>query len=171
MNHPTRPGDETPPIQQDLVAYLDGELADEKARQIEGLLSEDADAREEMRKLEGAWDLLDELPREEVSQTFTHTTVEMIALSAEGDVRREQAGLPRKRQGRMALAGAGALIAAATGFLAISLIWPNPNPELLRDLPLLEDLDAYRQVESIEFLRRLQQSGLFDEAEESEHAL
>ena len=75
MNNSSHSGDDQLPIQQDLVAYLDGELDDEGARRVEGLLSSDADAREEMHKLEGTWDLLEELPREEVGQSFTHTTV------------------------------------------------------------------------------------------------
>lgn len=171
MNNSSHSGDEQLPIQQDLVAYLDGELDDEGARRVEGLLSSDADAREEMHKLEVAWDLLEELPREEVGQSFTHTTVEMIALSAEGTVSSEQKAWSRKQGGRLALAGASLLVAAASGFLAVSLVWPNPNRSLLRDLPLLEDLDAYRQVETIDFIRQLKQSGLFDDVQESEHAL
>ena len=153
---------ETPEARHELVAYLDGELRGEDLHQVEELLSRDALAREELRSLEGAWDLLDELPREEVDPSFTTATVETIALSADEEFHTVQGRSPRHRSQRFALCGGAVLVAAACGFLAVSLVWPDSNEQLVRDLPLLEDLDAYRHVESIDFLRELQHSGLFD---------
>ena len=51
------------------------------------------------------------------------------------------------------------LAAAAAGFLAVALY--DPDRQLLRDLPLLENLDEYRQVGSIEFLHKLRDEKLF----------
>ncbi len=39
----------------------------------------------------------------------------------------------------------------------------DPDRQLLQDLPLLENLDEYRQIGSIEFLHRLRDEGLFSE--------
>jgi len=47
------------------------------------------------------------------------------------------------------------LAAGAAGFLAVLLFWPNPNQQLLRDLPVLERLDQYRQIDDGDFLQRL----------------
>ena len=43
-----------------------------------------------------------------------------------------------------------------------SLLTPD-NRELLEDLPVLENLDAYRQVGDIQFLRTLARERLFDQ--------
>jgi hypothetical protein len=49
----------------------------------------------------------------------------------------------------------------AAGFLLVS-IGPDPNRQLIDNLPLLENLDEYRQIDDIEFLRMLYQDGVFD---------
>ena len=51
------------------------------------------------------------------------------------------------------------LTAVVVGFLAVALLWPDPNRPLLEDLAVLENLDSYRQVDEIEYLRMLE--GLF----------
>ena len=51
--------------------------------------------------------------------------------------------------------------ALAAGFLAVMLFAPDPNRQLLQDLPVLENLDEYRQIGDIEFLRMLRDQGLF----------
>ncbi len=38
-----------------------------------------------------------------------------------------------------------------------------PNEQLVRDLPVIEDIELYRVGESVEYMRQLDQSGLFDE--------
>ena len=48
------------------------------------------------------------------------------------------------------------LAAAAAGWAGVAYLAPDPNAQLLRNLPVLENLAPYRQVESSEFLRMLQ---------------
>ena len=48
---------------EQLVAYLDGELDAESSLQVERRLAEDAEFRRELRQLQRAWDMLDELPK------------------------------------------------------------------------------------------------------------
>lgn len=67
-----------------LVAYLDGELASEKVQDVELRLHQSEQLRTRMQSLRATWDLLTELPEEKTSPTLTQTTIEMIALSAEG---------------------------------------------------------------------------------------
>lgn len=154
---------ETNELTDELVAYLDGELDDERTRQIDESLARDERARGQLRLLERAWDALDELPRAEVDEQFTCTTVEMIALEATEDLEREQEAAPRKRR-RWWLAAA-ACLALSTGLgYAISRGWdPNGNDQLARDLPLLEHLDEYRQIDDLAFLEQLLDEQVFDE--------
>ena len=52
------------------------------------------------------------------------------------------------------------------GFHLTRNLIPNPNDELLRDLPTIENLDQYQEIRDIEFLRELKRSSLFDDTQE-----
>jgi len=60
-------GDQTR-IEEQLVAYLDGELDDADARRIEELLASDAEVRQTLEKLEATWGLLDHLDQAHVDE-------------------------------------------------------------------------------------------------------
>ena len=147
------------PLDEELVAYLDGELSAENAARIEALLASDPDVRRRLQSFERAWDLLDKLDTAPVGEPFTHTTLEMVAIAARQEAEQTQADAPRRRRRWLLLVAACLLASAAAGFLAFAM--HNPDRQLLRDLPLLEDLDEYRQVDSIEFLHKLRDEKLF----------
>lgn len=153
---------------EQLVAYLDGELDAETSQQVERRLAENVEYRRELQQLQRAWDMLDELPRAEVSESFTQTTVEMIALS----VAEELAAVPGRNRLRAwsvwGAAGIGTLLAALVGYLAVSSYLSRPNAALQRDLPVIENMDLYEVADSVDFLRQLEATGLF--AEESDDA-
>jgi hypothetical protein len=146
---------------EELVAYLDGELEPDSARRVERLLSDDPQVRLEVQRLERAWDLLDELPRGEVGEQFTRTTVSMVALAAEEDLRQAQAAEPARRRRAALAAGLALCVASLAGFAAVGWWQHDPNEELLRDLAILERLDEYRQAGEIEFLRMLVEERVF----------
>lgn len=157
-----------PPLSEedraDLVAYLDGELKGEAARKIERHLALNPDVRAEADALKRAWDLLDFLPRAEPSPDFAQRTVSQIApLRAGGNV---AAGL---RPWRPWLLGAGwaaaVLLATATGYTGTRMLTPRQpgEPELVRDLRIIENKRVYEQVEDFEFLRQLDSPDLFGE--------
>lgn len=163
------------PVDQDreqLVAYLDGELGAEEGRAIEQRLAEDDAFRVEMQEIESAWSALDCLPRASVDEKFAQTTVEMVALKAEEQLDEYRAELPRKRRLDWLLGAVGMATAAAAAFVVISLLLtPQENEQLVRDLPVIENLDAYQQVGEVEFLRLLQEDNLFSEEETDEVGL
>jgi ferric-dicitrate binding protein FerR (iron transport regulator) len=141
---------------EDLVAYLDGELDVEASRRIESQLAADACLQERLQKLQRTWDLLGELDQSPVDDEFTRSTLEMVAVKAtEGEAVRPW--------GRRMVVVASVAAACAAGFVAVALGWPNPNRRLLEDLPVLENLDSYRQVGDIQFLRLLSNEHLFDQ--------
>jgi anti-sigma factor RsiW len=156
-------------VYEQLVSYLDGELDAESSREVERRLAEDENYRRELQKLENAWDMLDELPSSEVSEGFTQTTVEMVALSAAQDI--EQAKSQIKKRGRLvwALAGCSVLVAAGVGYAVMASLLAQPNRQLVDDLPVIENVELYRVADSVEFLRDLTEADLFgDEVEEDE---
>jgi anti-sigma factor RsiW len=152
-------------LEEQLVAYLDGELDAESARRIEERLAAEPEVREALNRLEQTWDMLDELGSTPVGNGFTRTTLEMVTVAAEEDVKRETAQAPRRRRRRLWLTGAGVLATSAVGFFTAYLCLPNPNRQLLQDLPVLENYDEYRQIDNIEFLRMMKDAKLFEKEE------
>lgn len=146
---------------EQLSAYLDGELDPQESREVERLLARDEQARQELQRLERAWSLLDQLPRVELTGEFIQSTVEMIALR-EAD---ELQPATQSATVRTWLVRAGAAVAlvftASFGYLAVQHWLDRHNRQLLVDLPVIERMDAYRQLDDIAFLRQLQAAGLF----------
>jgi anti-sigma factor RsiW len=144
-----------------LVAYLDGELDPEASRAFERRLSEDPALRRRLQQHQQAWDLLENMPHTEVGDTFTRTTVEMVAVSAAEDVQKVKRAQGRRRRALWAACGGGLLGAASAGYLCVSLMLSAPDRQLVKDLPIIENLDAYRNAETVDFLRALQKENLF----------
>jgi len=157
------------PLDEQLVAYLDGELDEEENARIEHLLAADPSVRESLVRLDRTWSLLERLDRMRLDDRFTRTTLEMVAVAAEEDVRQWEREVPRRRRRRWLLGGIGLLGASVAGFLMVAVLRPDPDESLLQDLPVLEDLDELRQIDDIRFLQLLYEEGLFakDAADEA----
>lgn len=150
-------------IREELVSYLDGELDAEASLRVERRLAEDPVYRQALQELEKAWDMLDILPSALPDEDFTRTTVEMVALSAEEDVTSLKTQVERRRRAAAVTAAAAACLAAIAAFGTVAWLTGRPNRELVRDLPVIENMEYYRHADSLEFLRRLEREGLFDE--------
>jgi hypothetical protein len=155
------------PLEEQLVAYLDGELDVESSRRIEERLAVDPEIRGKLHSLEQTWEMLDKLDTTPVSEDFTRTTLEMVAIAAEQDVQKNLDEAPRRRRRLWMPAVAGLLLAGLAGFMVASLAAPSriANRQLLEELPILENLDKYRQIKNMEFLRLLQKEKLFADEE------
>jgi hypothetical protein len=149
------------PLDEQLVAYLDGELDAEGSRRVEELLATDADARRRLQSMERTWEMLDDLDEAPAAPKFTQTTLEMVAVAARRDVEESLAEAPRRRRRRLWIVGGSLLGALAAGFLVVAMYATMSNRQLLADLPVLENFDAYRQIDSIEFLRLLEREKPF----------
>lgn len=158
---PDEPANAAPALEEQLVAYLDGELEPQESRRVEELLASDARAQETLQRLDRTWGMLDELERQEPGEETVRSTMEMVAAAAEEEVAELRSSAPARRRRRFALAAGGLLAASLAGFLTVSLSTPDPNRELLENLPVLENLDAYLEVDDIEFLRELSRQQIF----------
>ena len=162
-----QPANAEPSLEEQLVAYLDGELDTEASRRVEELLAADPKVRQTLQGLDRTWELLDELEAPQVADRFTQSTLEMVTVAAAEDTERSRTEASRRRR-RWWVIGSGSLLAAgAAGFLVVAL-WPDPNRQLIDDLPLLENLDEYRQIDDVQFLRRLHEQGVFAEEDVDE---
>jgi len=160
---------DTVPEDEQLVAYLDGELDDESARQIEQRLTSDSALRDQLSRLERAWDALDELEQVEADVDFAKTTIEMVAVAAEEEHQRDVEQQPAKRRRRWLIGFTGMAAACLAGFVAVWGFTPDPNEQLIEDLPVIQKLDQYQQIDDIEFLLLLHKHKLFPpEADDDE---
>lgn len=161
----------SPEQRENLVAYLDGELPETASKEIDQVLLKSPAVQHDVDMLSRTWDLLDQLPRLTGTGHLTQRT-----LTA---VRQDEAPkplvpawwkdrLPREqlRRGGIVVAWVAALaLSAVAGFLVTNRMIPGTSDELLVNLPVIEKLDSYANVESVEFLRELEKRiGSFDDA-------
>jgi hypothetical protein len=155
----------TPDERADLVAYVDGELPESHARTISTKLTKSATARREVEMLQKTWEMLDHLPRPQVTEQFSEKTVSHIRrLELQGNTWEPILVAWSARVGRLALY---LLIAGAFLGLGYSLTrwaWPDKTTRLVRDLTLADRLDEYLEVGSFEFLSQLAESQEFGPA-------
>lgn len=150
---------------EQLVAYLDGELEAEEVERVEQRLASDEHFRRRMQLLQRSWDLLDDLPRAEASESFTQSTVSVVALKAVDS----QSFWQRHRTALVAsLASLATIAAALLGYLAVYSWFDRPNQLLLRDLPVIEKVDMYTAISGIDFLRELDEQQVFEGFSENE---
>lgn len=148
-------------IDQEIVAYLDGELDPTTAAKVERRMAEDPRYNARLIKLERAWDMLDTLGTADADESFTHSTMAMVALKAQEDVAAETKSAQQRQTLRWIGMAAVALVAAGLAYYFVDQRLNRENRELVRDLPVIERLDEYRNIDSVEFLQRLQKEGLF----------
>jgi len=149
------------PLDEQLTAYLDGELPPEEARALEQRLARDVTVRERLRELAGAWDMLDSLPRSTVDENFAKTTVAMVAVAAKQDLVDLQKTAPRQQRQQWLTRVVAIAASLILGYVGFTWLWPNPNDELLSNLSLIENWQLYQEADSIEFLNQLDRAGLF----------
>lgn len=161
MNSPTGREPDPSALEEELVAYLDDELDDEARRRLERRLTEEPTVRESLRKLTRVWDALETLPRAEVSESFATTTVEAVVFKEQQSQANTLGARLRKSRDWWLKTAVALAACALVSFIAARLIWPDPNVQLAEDLPILQNLDAYRSIENIEFARLLAQENVF----------
>ncbi len=155
----------TPEIRADFVAYLDGELDEQAVERIEGVLAHSNVARNDVEGLAQIYELLDVLPRYEVSSEFTEQTMASIRVSELKPDLREAEWYRVLKDGLPLLAGLVALVSIIAVCFVAANRWVVTDTEILvRDLPVIEQLDVYSEVGSVDFLLRLANDGqLIDE--------
>jgi hypothetical protein len=163
--HPDLPADE------ELVAYLDGELPPEACRRIEARLATDVDFRRRLQELDAAWEALDVLPQTTVDDDFARTTIEMVTVAAKRDAGERAAAAKRTRRKRGLLLAVIGIATAAVGFAAFHTLVPDGNQLLLEDLPAITQVDALTQFKDVDFLRRLRQQVAPEDLADDQEAL
>lgn len=153
-----------PAISEELTAYLDGELAPNEVLRVEQRLGSDPFYLAEMQSLQRTWDLFDQLPTEQqADDAFVRTTMEMVVREAATEIKRKQRRNWRRWIPRAILV-AIPLALFAISYGAMRIVTTAPHRQLVNNLRLIENLDAYRQLDAdLDFLLQLNEKGLFAE--------
>ncbi len=150
----------------ELVAYLDGELDEATARTLEARLNRDARLRAEADALRRAWNMLDFLPKPEPSPQFTQRTVTRASI-----LQPTLAG--RVARWRPWLLGVGwtaaLVVAGVVGYASVpapreppgETKADDPEQQLVRDLPIIDQLHPYLNAGDVTFLHELDRPELF----------
>ncbi|MFO1020285.1 MAG: hypothetical protein U0903_06265 [Planctomycetales bacterium] len=150
-------------LREDLVAYLDGELDENNIQAVEKTLANNNVVRHDLEQLSRTYDLLDFLPKAEVSQEFTAKTMTMVTVRASQVWPSENEWKTGFRRGFLLLVWCAVLSASAyAGFHITTRIVKTDADILVDDLPVIEKLDQLQEVENLKFLEKLEQSDLFD---------
>ena len=151
-----------------LVAYLDGELEEPSAKEIEQVLAVSPVARHDVDMLSRTWDLLNELPHATAGEEFTQRTLTSIRAAEEPKFRVDQTAVDRTLRRGAALTTALCFLAAAgvIGFLATTQWVPNEADAILNDFEIISELDKYLEARDLEYLTKLQEHREFTEHDE-----
>lgn len=152
---------ETSEIDEQIVAYLDGELDTEEVARVERRLADDPAYRARLAQLERAWDMLDTLQRTEADDDFVNSTVAMVAVQAEQEAKTQALRVARRRNLTAAALAAVVLLTGALTYGIVHRRVTRENRQLVRDLPVIERVDEYKYIDRLEFLKQLERENLF----------
>jgi len=159
-----------PEQRENLIAYLDGELDDAQASEIEQALSESPVARHDVEMLSRTWDLLNVLPSAKATDQFSRRTLSSIHAAEEssGDVRWRVAARIARRCAALVLWTGALGLCAYVGFEATGRWTPQPYDQLLDEYEVIANYDAYSAVGDIEFLKTLESKRTFADYHDSD---
>ena len=160
--------DRTEPEVELLVAYLDGELDAENVRQVENRLSIEPDLREKMTSLEQTWNLLDELETVPANKEIVRSTMEVVTLTIEKELSENEQQLERYRWLDLAVLAAILLMFGIIGFQLSLLAGIQGKKQLINDIPIIENMNKYKEIGSFDFLKALSDQQVFDPPSEDD---
>ena len=141
---------------ENLSAYLDGELDDKGTQRIESLLVQSSVARNDVELLSKTYDLLDELPRPNAPNDFLEKTLATAKLEQVKNPISEQQWFITGQQVLILTGWTLAMVVASViGFWLTNQFVERPDDALVEELPLIQNLDRYEEVQSMEFLNLL----------------
>jgi anti-sigma factor RsiW len=162
----------SPEQRANLTAYLDGELDEAEAAEIEKVLSRSSVARNDVELLARTYDLLDNLPRYQVTTAFTERTIASIRLElSRPDISQTVWYQAAERSLRPLLWCMLLFAASAIGYLITQAWVPNEADMLARDFDVIRQLDVYQDVGDAQFLDALNRDQkLLEQIKEQSHA-
>jgi hypothetical protein len=164
----TRLHDDAPVDEADeqLVAYLDGELPPEEVKALEQRLGADAALRARLRDLQNGWELLDQLPLASSSSALLETTIRMAAVQSRDPANKSLLRKPLTGARKIVFIFAACLacFVVGAGITRAREYWQYRKQ--LRDLPVAMHLDAFLRATDLELMQTLNSMPQWQQANE-----
>ncbi len=153
-------------VDEQLVAYLDGELAPEDLRELEKRLGAEPALRARLRELQNGWEMLDELPQATSSGSLLETTIRMAAVN--GDMATKAVDNQSKKRNvvRVIYVSAAGLACFLIGLAAMRVREQMRYQRQLEDLSIAMHLHAYLHASDLALMRNLAGMAQWQEANE-----
>jgi hypothetical protein len=136
-----------------LVAFLDGELPSQDQAELERSLALDPGLRQRLEELKSAWDLLDELPAATTNARLAQSTIELVAMELV-EHRRHNVWTTRLRN-RWWLLGLLSLLAFGIGAGLALFQHQSSMQQLVRLLPVLANYSDLSLIDDPSWLEKL----------------
>ncbi len=146
---------------EEIVAYLDGELDAEARAAFERRLADEPQLRARVDAERDAWNALSLLDVETPDERLPDAVVERLDNETQTELRALSATLRRRRVVRLFFIGSTALLLAALGFGVFSLLFPDVQTRRERDFRVVERLAQLEIIDDFAYLTALDASGLF----------
>ncbi len=150
------------PLDEEIAAYLDGELDDDARAAFERRLAEDPELQARVDVERSAWDALSLLDVAEPNERTLEETVARLDAETQTELRALSAALPRRRLVCFVGVFLSALLLAALGFVVFSSLFPDVQTRRARDCRVVERLAQLEIVGDFDYLTALDASRLFD---------
>lgn len=145
-----------------LVAYLDGELDAQSVRQMEDRLAVEPELREKMTSLEQTWNLLNELETVPADKELVRSTMEVVTLTIEKEVKEDEKILEKRQWFDRLVLVATLLMFGIIGYQLAVLVGIHRQNQLVKDIPIIQNMNMYKEIDSFDFLRALSEKQVFD---------
>lgn len=159
--------DELPidPIDEQLVAYLDGELESQERDELEKRLGRDSQLRVRLRTLQRGWEMLESLPAVAPSPNLLETTIRMAATEATGPTADANASSrSRLLKSRVFIVTAVSAVALLFGVLGAK-VWEQIRfRRQLQQLPIAMRVEGYLLGGDLVWMRELAKLPQWQEA-------
>lgn len=150
---------------ENLTAYLDGELDEKQSAEIEQKMTRSEVARRDVEILERTYDMLSLLPRANASGEFSQKTMAIARQSEEGKLfdQSKKWLIYGRRVGYLSAWCCLIYLTGWAGYQITNRLIPDESRLLVEEMPIIENLDNYREIGDIEFLQQLRSSHVFQE--------
>ena len=150
------------PIEEEISAYLDGELTPEERRAFEEKIANQPELKARVEEERLAWDALEALEADDPDLELTEKTVDRLNSETQTELKTLEAQETRKRKLFRTVGLAGAAAAFAIGYLLFSVLFPSVEKRRERDYRVVERLPLLVAIDDINYLYALEEANLFN---------
>jgi hypothetical protein len=152
----------TEPDENLLIAYLDGELDSQNVRRMEDRLSQEPELREKMTVLEQTWNLLDSLETVPVDKELVRSTMEVVTLTIEKELHEGKKNFEQRKISDFLITLVIVMLCGVIGYQLMSLHRLYVDRQILDDIPIIQQMNTYKEIGNFDFLRELAKERIFD---------